>query len=280
MWDLITQVLSEQELLRNGIATAILFLVALALRSAALRFVRRADWASDSIQLRWTIQVRWVSILLVILGLAIVWASELRTFALSVVAIAVALVLATKELILCVSGSVLRAMSRAFTVGDRIEVGRVRGDVVDMRALTTTILETGPWHRRTGRAVVIPNSILLIEPVINETFTDDLVLHTITIPLKSSVNWQNAERRLLDIANNVCAPFLEDAQRHRRGAVTRSGVRDFLMEPKVNIHVPEADKFNLVLRVPSRAQEKGHTEQQILRRFFAPDAGESIDGYA
>ena len=38
----------------------------------------------------------------------------------------------------------MRATSRSFKLGDRIEIGDYRGDVIDYNLFTTTILETGP----------------------------------------------------------------------------------------------------------------------------------------
>ncbi len=264
----LSQIFSEHDLVRNAIATALLIITILILRRTILGFVRRAEWASDQIQLHLMVRIRTAAMLLLTLGVVVIWSSELRTLALSVVAIAAALVLATKELILCVSGSILRATSRCFSVSDRIEVDGVRGDVVDLGLLTTTVLETGPGHRRTGRAVVIPNSVLLSKSVINETFTDDFVLHVIAVPVGDKDHWQEAEERLLEAAREVCSPIIDEAQKHMRQTAQRHGLPDFNVAPTVNLQVAEADKLRLVLRVPSRAQAKGATEQQILRRFL------------
>jgi len=265
-------ILTERVVLRDAIATAILIIAILLVRRAALRVVRRASWASEEIQLRWTVQVRWTSLFLLGLGLVVIWASELRTLALSVVALAVAIVIATKELILCLSGSILRATSRCFSVGDRIEVAGVRGDVVDLGALTTTILETGHGHRRTGRAIVIPNSILLASPLINERLADDFVFHVVTVPIAAEEDWQKAEQRLLAAADEVCAPFLEEARKYMHGTAERHGPPGFVAEPSLDLQPREGGNLTLLLRVPVRARDKGRTEQQILRRFLASGA--------
>jgi small-conductance mechanosensitive channel len=68
-------------------------------------------------------------VVLLLLGLVLIWAPQLWTFALSLAAVAVEIVVATKEMILCISGSLMRASPRAFSVGDWIEVADVRGEV-------------------------------------------------------------------------------------------------------------------------------------------------------
>ena len=113
---------------------------------------------------RWSVTIRNTLILVSIIGLAIIWAPQLQNFAVSLIAIAVALVLATKELLDCLTGSLLRTASKAYAVGDRIEINGTRGNVVDHNFLTTTLLEIGPGqtsHQYTGRAIVIPNNQLL-----------------------------------------------------------------------------------------------------------------------
>jgi len=266
--ELLTDIFTERIILRNAIVTVVLLIVVFLLRSLAIRSVRKVDGASEQLQLRWTDQIRWTSMLLLVFGIVFVWAAEIRTLALSIVAIAVAFVIATKEFILCISGSILRAASACYSIGDRIEIAGIRGDVVVIGLLTTTILEIGPVHRRTGRAVVFPNSMLTDKPVTNETFTDDFVLHMISVPVGTQMDWKTAERCLVDSANEICAPFLEEARKYMNETARRHGLPGFSVEPSVSIQVPEAGKTNLLVRVPSRAQEKGLTEQCILRRFL------------
>src|SRR6185312_1988323 len=79
-----------------------------------------------------------------IAGLFFIWAQQLNTLAVSLVAIAVAVVLATKEMILCISGTVLRIRTNAYTLGDRIQIGSLRGNVLDQTLLATTLIEIGP----------------------------------------------------------------------------------------------------------------------------------------
>lgn len=259
---------SEKAILRNSFATIILLIFILLFRWVALNLMQRAHWESEQNRMRWNFHVRGISLTLVTLGLIVVWASELRSLAISLAAIAVAIVVATKELILCFSGSIVRTASSAYSVGNRVEIDGTRGDVVDIGLFTTTILETGPGHKRTGRSIILPNSILLSKPVINESFTDDFVLHIIYLPVASK-DWEGAEKRLLVIANDVCGSFLNEARDSVHHAAQKSGVPEIGVEPTVNIQVVDDEKFKLVLRVPSRAREKGLIEQEIIRRFFA-----------
>jgi hypothetical protein len=118
-------------------------------------------------------------------GIGMIWAEELQTIAVSMLAFAAALILATKELILCVSGFVVRHASNSYSLGDHIEVGNIRGRVVDIGLLSTTVMEIGPQHnahQMTGRALTFPNS-LLSNAVIRENYMGDYVMHIINVPV-------------------------------------------------------------------------------------------------
>ncbi|MDP2285435.1 MAG: hypothetical protein Q8L06_14955, partial [Pseudohongiella sp.] len=82
-------------------SSVILIVTVLALRALLGRFIRRSV-ASTELRRKWMVQSRNGLLLLLMLGLVLIWGEELRTLALSIVAIAVAFVVATKELILCV----------------------------------------------------------------------------------------------------------------------------------------------------------------------------------
>ena len=109
------------EAVRNAVSSVALLVAVLVGRTFAARVVRRSPLPSES-RLRWMARIRSAALVTFFLALTIIWAEELRAVAVSIVAVAVAFVLATKELILSVSGSLVRSSSRAFSLGDRIEV--------------------------------------------------------------------------------------------------------------------------------------------------------------
>jgi len=260
-------VLRESSLpIRLLLSTGLLVLAVVGLQMVAARFIR-SHVPAPEMRRRWLVQTRNGLVLLLILGIVLIWAEELRTVAISIVAIAVAFVVATKELILCVTGSILKMASRSFVIGDRIQVKDFRGDVIDQNLLSTTILEVGPGkltHQRTGRMAVIPNSLFVSEPVINESYTHDYLLHVFTIPFKREDDWQAASDALLASAKRHCAPYLEDVRRHMEQLSRQRGLDVPNVDPRVTIQVPAAGEVHLVVRVPSKSGERNQLEQAIM----------------
>lgn len=261
-----SEIIVSHSLIGLMVSSSILIIVVLVLRALSARFIKQKI-ESYELRRRWLVQSRNGLILFMALGLIFIWGQELRTLALSVVAIAVAFVVATKELILCVMGSILKTGAGSFTVGDRIQVKDFRGDVIDQNLLATTILEVGPGkqtHQRTGRLIVLPNAMFVAEPVINESYTNDYILHVFTVPFKREDDWQAAQKAFLQAANRHCLPYLNEVRNYMKQISQYRGVEVPSVEPRVTLMVPEADEIHLVVRIPARAHQRVQVEQAIL----------------
>ncbi|WP_349368987.1 mechanosensitive ion channel domain-containing protein [Salinarimonas sp.] len=92
--------------------------------------------------------------------------------------------MAAKELILCLSGALLRATSRPFSVGDWVEIGEIRGEVVDHDMLSTRIDafpdDPGAFHR-TGEVITVPNSLFLSTPIRRLSALRDEIVRTTSV---------------------------------------------------------------------------------------------------
>ncbi len=248
------------------ISTTFLILIVIVLRALIARYIRRNVSATE-LRRRWLAQTRNGLLLLLLLGILFIWGEQLRSLALSIVAIAVAFVVATKELILCVTGSILKTGAGSFNIGDRIQVKDFRGDVIDQNLLATTILEVGPGkitHQRTGRMTVIPNALFVSEPVINESYTHDYILHVFTIPFKREDNWRGAQEAFLESAKRHCQPYLEDVRKHMKRISDERGLDVPTVEPRVTIQVPAAGEIHLIIRIPVKSSQRSFIEQTIL----------------
>lgn len=262
----LTKNVNGQNLFASFILLFILWLIKFLITNA----IRKTKLNVD-LKRKWVVHVRNFSTLAFVIGLGAIWSTQLQGFAISLVAIAAALAIATKELILCFLGGFLRASNHPFSVGDRIEVKNYRGDVIDTNLLTTKIMEIGPFnvtHQYTGRAITIPNSIFLTESVVNESFMDQYVLHVFQVPLSVSCNWKKAENLLLDLAHKECDPYMEEARRNMERIGRKEGLDVPSVDPRVTYHIADKETIKLVVRIPAPATQKGTIEHAILKKFL------------
>ncbi len=263
--------INDWQILDQLLSSVFLFIVVMSARWLLLSGLRRWNLGDSELKRRWMVHVKNVAFIIFALGLFVIWATELRTFALSVAAIGAALAISMKEMILCFLGGMYKASVRPFDLGDRISIGDVHGEVIDHDLVSTTLLEIGPGKdlpHLTGRQITLPNAQLLSLPVINESNRRRYVLHTFKVPLKRTAKWKKAEQALTQASREICAPHL-DAARHQ---LSRMGEREALevpsVEPQVSIRLSDMGLVQLIVRVPVPGGRLGQVEQQILRRYL------------
>ena len=265
-WDI------EPYIFDNALVTVIFIVALMLVRWILVRMIRspRSSWTSEQ-RLRWLSYTRTIFVIIGIFGIIYIWAEQVHNLALSIFAIALAVVMATKEIILCFNGSLVRLRSNAFTIGDRIEINGIRGDVIDINILSTTLLEVGPKlssHQETSRCITLPNSMFLTYPVLNESFIEGFISHTISVPLDVRDNWKKAEQILLKAAAEECSPYLDEAKREIREMEHKHGLHFPAFEPQVWLSFLSSEEIQLNLRVIAPAYQKGAIEQSILKRFL------------
>ena len=267
----ITEFMQENPWVFRALVSLAVVIGVLILRWSLHKGVTRMPIKSQELRRRWILIVRNLTLALIAVGLIMIWAEELRSLALSLVAVIVAVVLSTKELILCITGSFLKASSGSFSLGDRIDVNHMRGDVIDQTLMSTTLMEVGPGettHQHTGRVLVIPNSLFLSTPVINENYTGEFGVHNFTIPIKRDDDYLVHEHALIEAAADVCAPYMARARASMEYLTRTESVDAPSVEPRVTITIAAPDRIDLVLRVAAPIQRKGRIEQQIIRKYL------------
>lgn len=243
------------------------------LRAFMVRVVVRTRLSNEN-KLRWRAQIRNATIVLVLLGVTLIWAEQLRTFAISIVAIAAAIAVSTKEISACFLGSLVRASGKGFTIGDRVQIGDTRGDVIDIGPMTTSLLEVGVpelIHARTGRVVTLPNSVFLSTSVFNETMAHNFALHIVRVPLAADADWRAGEARLERLGRDACAEYFEDAANSMTRLARDRGVSPPKIEPSVYVDLVEPGRVDLLLRLPVPVRDRDRVGQALLRRFLAGD---------
>lgn len=113
---------------------------------------------------------------------------------------------ALQELIASVAGWVAMSFGRFYSVGDRVQLGGIKGDVIDIGVLRTTLMECGGWingDQYNGRVVRVANSFIFKEPVYNYSSDFPFLWDEITIPIKYGSNYEMAREGFQRILNDV-----------------------------------------------------------------------------
>lgn len=128
---------------------------------------------------------------------------------------------ALQDIVKDIVGWMIILQRRLFTLGDRISIGTHTGDVVDIGLLRTMMLEvsvTGPFnaHERTGKMLVIPNSLILREFVLNYNTTSDFMSVEMKVTVTYQSDWESAEKILHSIVIDETEHFVEKARKQQK----------------------------------------------------------------
>lgn len=162
----------------NIIGSIVLVVMLGILRYLVNRAIRGKREVLTKPQRKWISRVKNIYWMIIVIGIIMIWAPQLQTVALSLVAFTVAVVIATKEMILCMVGSFVRVSARPFELGDWIEVEGIIGEVSDTNLFSFEVLEFDVKHgsfEYTGRAHNIPNSKVLTHNITNQNIFRSLV---------------------------------------------------------------------------------------------------------
>jgi small-conductance mechanosensitive channel len=114
-----------------------------------------------------------------------------------------------------IAGAFSIGFSKLYSVGDRVQIGDIRGDVIDIGLLRTTLMETGNWvsgDLYNGRIVRIPNSTVLKGSVFNYSQGFRFIWDAIKVVLTGTSDSQFARAMLLRVAKEAIGEYLFEAQ--------------------------------------------------------------------
>ena len=255
-----------QQLDSKTISTIFLIVVMLCVRLVIVAWLEKSTDLPPHIVNRWKQRLYQLTMGAILIMLMVIWAPELRTFALTLVVVAAALVAAFKELITCFMGTFIRSNVEGAHTGGRIMINNVHGDVAATDLMSTTILEVNDYGQRTGKTVVVPNSFFIQNATTTESADDrKYVLMVVSIPLPPDENWLPTEQYLLEVGKQIVDPYLKEAKKHFARFNRRYGLDAPGPEPKVLIDWTDPQKITLNLRLAVPVTEQNARRQEILR---------------
>lgn len=219
--------------------------------------------------------------IVVLIALGLIWRPFAGQLGLVVGLLGAGLAFALQEVIGAVAGWANIISGGIYRVGDRIELGGVRGDVIDITLLRTKLMEIGSpvsettWVRGrqyTGRIVAVSNKKTFTEAVFNFSASFEFIWEELTIPVSHDADWALAESIMLEEAQAASAS--EGAQEAmnlmlRRYPVPRTEVEPYVfvratdnwMELAARFIVPvraaRSVKDGLSRRIKKRLEEAG-----------------------
>lgn len=177
---------------------------------------------------------------------------------------------ALQEVIASVAGWIALSAGAFYKPGDRVKVGGIVGDVIDIGVLRTTLMETGEWVNGdlyNGRVVRIANSFIFKEPVSNYSADFPFLWDELRIPIRYGSDWRNAESIMLAAAAEVTAELVARSEAGWDDYVQKYLIERARVEPMVTMSMT-GDWIEITLRYITGFKSRRTTKDQICRRVL------------
>ncbi len=227
----------------------------------------------------WTRQS--TNILTTVLGvvaLLSIWFDNPQNLGIAIGLVTAGLAFALQKVILALAGYFVMLRGSIFRVGDRITMGGVRGDVIALDFLFTTVMEMGEpaqaqgtatasWvaaRQYTGRIVSISNASIFEQPVFNYSRDFPYIWEEMHIPVAYSCDRLEAERILLEAANRHTETVAQMSATSVESMLVQYGVPIEDLHPRVFYRITD-NWLELALRFLARDREIRSLKDAIAR---------------
>lgn len=185
---------------------------------------------------------------------------------------------ALQEVIASIAGWAAVSFGGFYEIGDRVQLGGIKGDVIDIGVLRTTLMELGQWvdgDLYNGRVVRVANSFVFKEPVFNYSGEFPFLWDEIKVPVKYGCDHHFARATLERIAAQVVGHFTEEAESAWQALVARYRIEHAQTAPMIML-VANDNWMEFTLRYVVNFKARRSTKDALFTALL--DAVQASEG--
>jgi len=182
-----------------------------------------------------------------------------------------------QELILSIAGSFYIFFVRVYKPGDRIQINGIKGDVIDIDSIYTTMMEIGEWvssDNYSGRLVKISNAFVFKGPVYNYSQDFPFVWDEFNLPIKYGSDIDLVKLIVTEVAQEKLSEYVLESIAGWKNVVSKYYIEDALVEPTLAITMTDNwIQLNLryIVDYKKRRLTKHILNEEIGKRIMATE---------
>lgn len=247
---------------------AVLLLLGL-VRSLVKRFLSKRI-EDNTTRYSWRKNINYLLTFLAILVIGRIWVEGIGSIATYLGLLSAGIAIALRGPLTDIAGWTFILSQKTFSVGDRIEIGTIKGDVIDIRMMKFSILEIGNWvhaDQSTGRIVHIPNHKIFDQDVFNYTADFEFIWNEIEVFITFESDWRKAKLIIEEVAQQLMQDFTRTAQNEVRKASQSYLIHFQHLTPYVYTEV-EDKGVKLTLRHLANPRRRRSLTQAVWERIL------------
>ena len=177
---------------------------------------------------------------------------------------------ALQEVIASVAGWIAVSFGGFYSTGERVQVGGIKGDVIDIGVLRTTIMEVGEWVNGdlyNGRIVRVANSFVFKEPVFNYSADFPFLWDEFVLPIHYSSDRERARALILSCVNEVIDDYPTRSRAAWKALVGKYRIEDASVDATVTLSGDE-NWLTFTARYIVDYRKRRFTKDRIFTRIF------------
>ena len=202
--------------------------------------------------------------------LSIVFSDKLAGLTVLLGVLGAGIAFALQEVIVSVAGWVALSFGRLYDVGDRVQVGGIKGDVIDIGVLRTTLMECGGWingDQYNGRVVRVANSFIFKEPVYNYSSDFPFLWDEIRIPVRYGSNYEMARQGFQQVLDELTSEHARQLKGDWRKMTDKYLLEDAQLQPMVSLRMDD-NWAEFALRYVVDYKKRRSTKDKICSRIL------------
>ena len=214
--------------------------------------------------------VSFVGYILAIIYITVVFSDRLGGLTVAFGVAGAGIAFALQEVIASVAGWIAVSFGNFYKTGDRIQLGGIRGDVIDIGVLRTTLMESGDWIKGdnyNGRIVRVSNSFVFKEPVFNYSADFPFLWDEVTLPVKYGSDIPRTKDILLAVLNETVGDYVGFAREKWKDMVEKYRIEAASVEPMVTMTADE-NWMEFTLRYVVDYKFRRGTKDKIFSRIL------------
>ena len=143
-----------------------------------------------------------------------------------------------QELILSIAGSIYIFLVKVYKPGDRIEINGIKGDVIDVDSIYTTMMEIGQWvssDNYTGRIVKLSNAFVFKGPIYNYSQDFPFIWDELNVPIHYGSDMDLAKSIIIKIASETLSEYTAISKEKWESIVAKYYIEDAQIDPTMAI---------------------------------------------
>lgn len=267
-WQLIQRWFSDPLVVKLIIA-----IIGILVINQIIRFSRRSlsRYIQDSeSSYRFRKVITFIGYFIVLLFITIVFSDRLGRLTVVFGVVGAGVAFALQEVIASFAGWVAISLGQFYQPGDRIQLGGIMGDVIDISFLRTTLMECGDWVKAdlyNGRIVRIANSFVFKEPVYNYSGDFPFVWDEITIPIKYGSDRALAREICQKAVQKIIGYYIAVAQKKWDQMINKYLIEPQTIEPAVTV-IANDNWLEFTIRYVVDYKRRRSTKDQLFTHIL------------